>query len=202
MERIIRKDLTGQQFGRLTVMRVDSANEHRDTYWICRCDCGKIKSVSTTALKGGYTKSCGCLRKESLQNSRHKNLHLYQVWQDMKQRCTNPNNKYYDRYGGRGIKVCQEWSDEYEPFYLWAISHGYKQGLQIDRKDNDGNYSPSNCQWVTPKQNTNNRGVSRKITFNGETHTIKEWAEITGISETKIRYRYEAGKTPEEILKV
>ncbi len=202
MEKVIRKDLTGQRFGRLIVISVDSkTSKHHGTYWICRCDCGTEKSVSSTALKQGYTKSCGCLRRESLQNSRHKNLRLYQVWQDMKQRCSNPNNKYYHRYGGRGIKVCPEWANEYESFYLWAISHKYKKGLQIDRIDNDGDYEPDNCRWVTPQENTNNRSISRKITFDGETHSINEWAKITGISIGKIRYRYESGKTPKEILK-
>lgn len=199
----IRNDLTGQQFGRLTVIGIDSkVNKSHEKYWLCRCSCGMEKSVSGTALKNGYTKSCGCLKRELLQNNRHSNLHLYQVWQDMKQRCMNPNNKYYYRYGNRGIRVCSEWLNDYDIFYIWAISNGYKQGLQIDRIDNDGDYSPSNCRWVTPKQNTNNRSISRQICFNGETHSFSEWSQITGIPITTIRYRYEAGKTPEEILRI
>jgi hypothetical protein len=194
-------DLTGERFGRLTVLRREEKRPGAHTaYWTCQCDCGTVKSVSTTALKGGYSQSCGCLRRELRRNSRHKNPHLYQVWQDMRQRCTNPNNKYFGRYGGRGISVCAEWAEEYEPFYTWAVAHGYQSGLQIDRIDNDGDYTPDNCRWATAMENTNNRSVTRRITYQGETHTFREWAEITGIPARRIRSRYEAGKPASEIF--
>ena len=194
-------DLTGQRFGRLIVLQRDEASERcNEIYWLCRCDCGKEKSISGSALRAGYTQSCGCLKRELLQNSRHLNKHLYQVWQDMKQRCNNPRNKYYDRYGVRGIKVCQEWAD-YDSFFTWAMAHGYAHGLQIDRIDNDGDYTPDNCRWATPKENTNNRAVCIKITHEGKTHTATEWAHIMGIPARTIISRYHAGKSSEEILK-
>lgn len=118
----------------------------------------------------------------------------------MKQRCTNPKNKYFRRYGGRGISVCPEWAADYGPFFIWATSNGYREGLQIDRIDNNGNYTPDNCRWVTAKVNTNNRENTRRVTFQGHTHSLTEWAEITGIPRTTLRYRYEAGKPPEEII--
>lgn len=194
-------DLTGQRFGRLVVLQRDEAPKRsHEIYWLCRCDCGKEKSVLGSALRAGYTQSCGCLKRELLQNKRHLNKHLYQVWQDMKQRCNNPRNKYYYRYGGRGIKVCQEWAD-YDAFYEWAMAHGYACGLQIDRIDNDGDYTPDNCRWTTPKENTNNRTMCIRITYEGETHTATEWAHIMGIPARTIAGRYHAGKPPAEILK-
>ena len=194
-------DLTGLRFGRLTVTELsERTGKNGERYWKCECDCGSTKDVSASALLSGYSKSCGCLKKELLQNSRSKNKRLYQVWQDMKQRCYNPKNKYYRRYGGRGISVCEEWLKEYEPFYQWAISNGYEKGLQLDRTDNDGNYCPENCRWATPKQNSNNRSCIVFITYAGETHTRTEWAEITGIPLGTIKKRYKNGKTPEEIL--
>lgn len=196
-----RADLSGQRFGRLIVLQRDEKpRTSHSPYWVCLCDCGQEKVVSSTALKGGYTRSCGCLKRELLSNSRIHDKQLYQVWQDMKQRCTNPRNKYYHRYGGRGIKVCPEWA-EYDVFYAWAMSHGYAKGLQIDRIDNDGDYGPGNCRWATPKGNSNNREACAKITFNGETHSASEWAEITGIPPRTILGRYHSGKSPEEILK-
>lgn len=197
----IRNDLTGQRFGRFVVLGFSPTTiPGKDTRWECQCDCGNKKTVTRSALKYGYTKSCGCMRRELRQNSRHKNKHLYQVWQDMKQRCQNPNNSYYHRYGARGISVCKEWSEEYEPFYRWAIEHGYKQGLQIDRIENDGDYSPENCRWATPKENSNNTSRNRRINLNGESRTRAEWAEITNIPVTTIRSRQERGLTAEEIL--
>lgn len=195
-------DMTGQRFGRLVVLnRTETQSKGHTAYWNCRCDCGKEKLVSSTALKGGYTKSCGCLKRELLSNSRSHDKRLYQVWQDMKQRCSNPNNKYYHRYGARGISVCAEWLESYDDFYTWAVAHDYARGLQIDRINNDGNYTPDNCRWATPKENTGNRSVCLQISYNGETHNAKEWAKITGIPARTIVGRYHTGKPPEEILK-
>lgn len=193
-------DLTGRTFDRLTVVgRAEARPGAHTSFWVCRCRCGTVKTVSATALKQGYTRSCGCLHRERVRTCRHFNHRLYHVWQDMKQRCSNPNSQYYHRYGGRGISVCEEWAD-YDAFFRWAMKSGYQSGLTIDRIDNDGNYEPSNCRWATPMENTNNRANTRRVTFQGQTHTLTEWAEITGIPRRTIRYRYEAGKAPEDIL--
>ena len=109
------------------------------------------------------------------------NAALFNTWQTMKGRCENPNRPKFKDYGGRGIKVCKEWH-EASSFILWALSHGYEKGLQLDRINNDGDYCPENCRFVTPKQNSRNKRNSRMLTVNGETKCVSEWSEIVGIS--------------------
>lgn len=110
------------------------------------------------------------------------NSKLYFVYNSMKDRCKNKHTKNYKNYGGRGIRVCEEWDKGYEPFLDWALSNGYKEGLQLDRIDNNGNYCPENCRWVSCKQNRNNTRVNNLITYKNETHTISEWADIFKIN--------------------
>ena len=104
-------------------------------------------------------------------------------------RCYNPRTDSYKYYGGRGITICNEWLLDFMNFYNWAIDNNYKEGLSIDRIDSDGNYEPSNCRWVTAKEQANNTRRNHYITYNQEIHTIKEWAEILSIDYNKLRYR-------------
>lgn len=124
---------------------------------------------------------------------------LYRKWCSMRERCANTNSKSYPRYGGRGIRVCKEWND-FENFYSWSIEHGWEDGLTIDRIDNDKDYSPSNCRYVSVKQQNRNYSRNHNITYCGETHCIKEWEEITGINRATILYRLRAGKSLEEVF--
>lgn len=124
---------------------------------------------------------------------------LLKVWRQMHRRCNNVFDQRYERYGGRGIVVCDEWHD-FDVFKDWAYNNGYAQGLSIERNDNDGPYAPWNCRWATPKEQANNTGRNHRVEWNGETRTISEWSEITGISEGTIWRRLELGWTAERAL--
>lgn len=196
-----RKDLTGQRFGRLTVIRYhDKLNGH--LRWECVCDCGKEKIVSGPSLKGG-ARSCGCLLTEHNKNlivHGSEPKRLYRIWGGLRNRCSNPTNPDYRRYGSRGITVCEEW-DDFTVFRDWALSHGYADDLSIDRIDVNGNYSPENCRWVSAKVQANNRRNNHKVSYKGETKNVSEWAEQYGIDISIFHAAIRRGKTVEEIVR-
>ena len=160
-------------FGRLHVVAFSHIGNQRTAYWYCLCSCGVYVTVRGSNLHNGHTQSCGCLRKErcSKKISEIMTKHgftktvptskLYGVWRSMKQRCYKSQSKGFKNYGGRGITICDEWANNPKSFIDWALLNGWQKGLQIDRIDNDGNYAPSNCRFVTPKENNNNK--SRRI---------------------------------------
>lgn len=167
-------DLTGQRFGRLTVIeRVPNTSKYKCVKLRCLCDCGNERIVDRDSLVRGLTRSCGCLRRESMRINHHvqqcgdENTHyrhgktytrLYRIWRGMKQRCLNPNYHSFPEYGGRGITICDEWIDDFPQFYEWSIANGYRDDLTIDRMDNDKGYCPTNCRWATrSEQNSNQR---------------------------------------------
>ena len=195
-------DLTGQRFGKLIVVKEDGKiGEY--TAWLCKCDCGKMKRVRINALRSGSTKSCGCgvgemARKRTIKYSVRNNK-LYHVWYGMVDRCKNPKHKFYHRYGGRGICVCDEWID-YDMFATWALANGYKEGLSIDRINNDGNYEPSNCRWATTKEQHNNTSQCSFKTINGITKSVSEWAEEYGIRHGLVLHRLSRGMSIEDAL--
>ena len=185
---IVRKNLTGEKFGRLTVIE-RAENKNNRTTWLCKCECGNETIVEGFCLKHGTTKSCGCLRRE--YNTKHGSSHsrLYRIWSAMKGRCLNKNSYSYKWYGERGITICNEWIDDFQRFYDWAMLNGYSDDLSIDRIDVNGNYEPNNCRWVDIKTQANNTTRNNLITHNNETHTISEWSKILDISYDTLRSR-------------
>lgn len=200
-------DLTGKKFGRLTVLKQEGKYKNGAKLWLCICECGKEKHIAGTHLTNKKIRSCGCLLQETtikrnkVEKRKHgkRNTRIYHTWRSMKDRCLNKNNDAYPRYGGRGIKICEEWL-EFIPFYEWAMANGYRDDLTLDRKDNDGDYEPSNCRWVTMKLQANNRRSNKKITYNNETKTIAEWADYLDLPYSRIEHRYSIGMPVEKIL--
>ena len=177
----------GDKFGRLVVVSdLGIINGHRMSE--CVCNCGNKVIVRNSSLSSGNTQSCGCLRLERSISAMTKHgqskSRLYRIYVDIKTRCYTPTHINYHNYGGRGIKVCEEWLGEQGStrFIEWALSNGYSDSLSIDRIDVDGNYSPSNCRWSTIKEQSNNKRTNIRYTYNGETKTIAEWAETWGVA--------------------
>lgn len=182
-------DLTGKRFGRLTVIKRVYINGNHNTHWLCKCDCGNETVVESNHLKRGDTKSCGCLTKKRSTTHGFSKTRLYSIYYKMKERTINEHDTAYQYYGGRGIKVCDEWINDFKAFYEWAIDNGYKDGLTIDRIDTNGNYEPSNCRWSTRKEQANNRRTNKNISYNGETHNLKQWSEKLGINYGTLKAR-------------
>lgn len=197
-----RIDITGQVFGKLTVISFYGVKNKR-TYWNCKCSCGKELIAESYCLRHGHTKSCGCYRTLDGNEPRYRHgkvkTRLYSIWSNMKNRCDNPNAQFYKDYGGRGITYCEEWRD-FIAFEKWAVANGYKEDLTIDRINNNGNYEPDNCRWTSIKEQQRNRRSNHLLTFKGETHCINEWAEILGISRETIKNRLGYGWDIEKVL--
>ncbi len=156
----------GERYGYLTVvdsLRTQSGVRKRG-YFKVRCDCGSEKTILAHNLLQGRTKSCGCKTSELKGwNVRHGMCYtrIYKIYVDMRQRCLNPSNRRFYRYGGRGIKICDEWIEDFMAFYQWAISNGYRDDLSIERVNNNGNYEPANCTWATMEEQLKNRDFSQ-----------------------------------------
>jgi hypothetical protein len=177
---------------RLTFIEVVGRTKSKKTIGLYSCSCGNQKQIIIQNVSNGKSKSCGCIRNE-LNKGKNKTHGLaktpiYDTWHGMKRRCYETTHKNYSQYGGRGIVVCDEWLDV-SVFSEWAFSNGYKKGLQIDRIDNNGNYEPSNCRFVTSRANNNNRRDNRMISFEGKTQTLQQWADEKGVKPEKIRMR-------------
>jgi len=189
-------NLLGVRFGRLLVVG-HLASQRQQRRWLCSCDCGKRVVATTSQLrrKDGK-KSCGCLHREIVRRLATKHnqcgTRLYRCWAGVKRRCKNRNDAAWARYGGRGIRVCEEW-ENYEPFMSWAIKNGYRDDKEIDRIDNDGNYEPSNCRWATRSEQVLNRSDNRRIEYRGEKRTMKEWALLVGLNYDALRGRIDRG---------
>ena len=186
-------DLTGERFGRLTVVsRSDRMTKDHQVQWNCVCDCGTPAIVRGSNLRNGSATSCGCYRYSQLKKSHtthnKSKTKLMRSWYAMRQRCLDPNSSHYKDYGGRGIKICEEWNDSVS-FIEWAQASGYKDGLTLDRIDVNGNYSPQNCRWATSSEQANNTRRSIIITYNGKTQSLKLWCDELGLNYGTISSR-------------
>lgn len=184
-----RIDLAGVRVGSLVAIKPDGFKQTaggRQYFWLCKCDCGNTCRVDGCCLRRASTKSCGC-KKNGLKHGMATHP-LYVVWLGMKGRCTNPNHKNYEDYGGRGIRVCQRWLDSFQAFY---DDMGERPGpnYTIERKDNNGPYEPSNCCWVTRASQNENTRQTRLLTYLGATLSIGKWAKRLGIHRKTITAR-------------
>lgn len=205
------KDLTGEKFGRLTVIKQQGYTKpnkygQRHAIWYCRCDCGEYVCRTTDVLKRGKS-SCGCRQKEILNEMSEKNKkhglsrnRIYGIWKNMNSRCYRKNDIHYPAYGARGITVCDEWKNDASTFFRWAFENGYQDNLTIERKNNDKGYCPENCTWVTKEEQYKNKRQNIMITYNGKTMCASDWGKETGISAQKIRWRYKHGWDVERIF--
>lgn len=189
------------RFGRLTVLK--RASDATNTYgrpiarWAARCECGKSTIVRGIKLTGGVTQSCGCLHRERFAEARRthglRRTREYNIWAHIKNRCLNPADARFHLWGGRGITICDEWRDNFLAFY--ADMGECPPGMSIDRIDNDRGYEPGNCRWATPSQQSNNLRTVRRLTHNGKTATLTEWAAKWGCSRDAIKLRLKRGQS-------
>jgi hypothetical protein len=202
-----KENLLGQQFNNWTVIEESESrvgeDGRRTTLWLCQCACEKStqRLVNAADLKRGHSKSCGCIKEEgkninhgaASKNNIHKmNKRIYDIWLGIKKRCYGVNRRGYKNYGGRGIVVCEEWLNKengFISFYNWSMDNEYSDDLSIDRIDNNGNYEPSNCRWVTMKVQQNNRRNNLYIEIEGVRKSILEWSTEYNLSYTTLRNR-------------
>lgn len=192
-------EMQGQRFGRLLVLNLaytQPRGRGRERYWECRCDCGRVVVKAGIYLRTGDTKSCGCLVGDRCaeRNITHGMAHthrLYSTWKMMRARCHSKKTPLFKDYGGRGISICDRWSDF--SAFVEDVWPSFKEGLTLNRKDNDGNYCPENCEWATDEEQANNTRRNHFLTAGGKTQTIARWAREVGISPQVIHKRIARG---------
>ncbi|MEH2148574.1 hypothetical protein [Nostoc sp.] len=200
-------DLTGQRFVRLVVQqKCQPPKEYasKTTWWMCLCDCGNTKAVRGTHLKRGGVQSCGCLQKENL--SVYPSTHgctgspCWYSWRGMLDRCRRENSTSWERYGGKGIKVCDRWQGD-NGFENFLMDMGERpEGKTLDRIDSSGDYCPKNCRWATPKEQRLNTSRTRWMTYDGKTLCLSDWASELGMDRNTLNNRLNKGWSIEKTL--
>ena len=192
------KDIAGKPFNKLTAVSYAGTNLGSQTgaYWHFRCECGTEKVISAGAVRSGSIRSCGCTRNAA---NRMSSSSEYRVWHDMKRRCYDTKRRDYKYYGGRSIIVCERWRSSFVNFFSDMGPKPFP-GATIERIDNDGNYEKSNCKWATQEEQKKNTRNVRKLTYNGETMSIGDWARKLGINRCTLRLRLDKGWPLEEVF--
>lgn len=188
----------GDKYGRYTVLGVFKQPKGYQKYVHVQCDCGsQPRYVQVGTVRNGSAQSCGCLHKERVSTHGLSGTKLFTIWGHMVNRCANPRDKKFARYGGRGIKVCDRWLDPNK--FVEDMGPTFRRGLTIDRIDNDGDYTPDNCRWAT--RSVQNRNYSRNVlvTYNGQTKCLKQWAEELGLNYGTLWDRIKVQKLPPNI---
>jgi hypothetical protein len=196
-------DLTGQPFGRLTVIGKCGTDKSRRTIWKCQCICGRLKNAIRRDLESGHTKSCGfyrndCLRDRILNHGKSDSPE-YNIWQLMKNRCLNPKDKSFEHYGGRGITVCDRWLESFENFYV-DMGQRPSPNHTLDRIEVNGPYSPNNCQWASQEQQANNTTRNVFISHLNKTQTLAQWSVELEINYKTLNNRYNRGWSIERLF--
>lgn len=194
-------DLIGQRFGNLTVIKKLSLRKNSHVIWECLCDCGNSHNVSTTHLRKGVIKSCGCrlFRRKHGHATQNNHSKTYKAWASVISRCENPNNKAYCNYGGRGIKVCDRWKKSFENF-LADMGESPSTNHSIDRINVNGDYEPENCRWIPIAEQSRNQRRNVFLTYQGQTMLLVDWVEKTGIDQSTISHRLKKGWSVEDAL--
>ena len=172
-------DLTNEKFGKLTALSWVKKVNATGAYWLCKCDCGDTKVICGNSLRKGLTKSCGCIMRQTRKTHGMSKTRVYNIWEGVKARCLNPNKKEWKNYGGRGIKLHKPWYN-FTEFY--KDMGDPPDNHVIDRADNDGDYTPENCKWVTYKESNNNTRHNINLTIKNTTKTITQWCEYYGVN--------------------
>lgn len=198
-----REDLSGQKFNRLTALYISPESKYRRVKWFCKCDCGNDTTVQAANLKGGHVKSCGCLCRERLVETKtthgKSDHHLYNIWLNMKRKCYDSNHKDFKNHGGKNIKVCDRWLDSFENFFNDVGERPTKDHViyRIDRHDD---FNPSNCRWVTKIKQNNYRENTVYLIVDGVTKSRSEWVRISNVNLGTLRKRIKLGWSHKEAV--
>lgn len=197
-------NLVGKKFGRWTIMEEVLERDMGRVQYKCRCDCGVERIMMGSKLKRGLSKSCGCWRTEltKVRNRTHglSKLPLYSTWNNIRKRCYDKKIDCYKNYGGRGIRMYEEWINDPPAFIKWCMDNGWQKGLEVDRENNDGDYVPTNIRFITHKEQQRNTRKNVYFTHQGETKCLSEWAEILGINYQTVCTRITRGWEIQEAL--
>lgn len=198
-------DMRNKRFGKLLVLRESKPHTkpsgQKVTMWTCKCDCGKVVDVAGNKLRSGHTTSCGCHRHELNYKHGYGGTRLHKIWVGMIHRCYDSKTKSYENYGGRGIKVCKEWLDDFMVFYNWANNNGYQDDLSIDRIDVNKNYEPSNCRWADVETQANNTRKNVMVKIYNKNLSLSQWAKMYGMKYSCLYSRWYKGVRGNDLFK-